>query len=53
MDLHRGHGGHIVNTAETVAEYADSAMPSVRAALTTGGLASATKSPAIVDTIVQ
>jgi NAD(P)-dependent dehydrogenase (short-subunit alcohol dehydrogenase family) len=47
--LHRGRGGHIVNTTATVAEYADSATPAVLAALTKGGLASATKSLAIED----
>jgi NAD(P)-dependent dehydrogenase (short-subunit alcohol dehydrogenase family) len=36
-----------VNVTATVAEYADSASPSVLAALTKGGLASATKSLAI------
>jgi NAD(P)-dependent dehydrogenase (short-subunit alcohol dehydrogenase family) len=44
--LTRGRG-HIVNVTATVAEYADSASPSVLAALTKGGLASATKSLAI------
>lgn len=40
-------GGHVVNMAATVAENADSAVPAVLAALTKGGLASATRSLAI------
>jgi NAD(P)-dependent dehydrogenase (short-subunit alcohol dehydrogenase family) len=44
--LDRGHG-HIVNITATAAEYADSESPSVLAALTKGGVASATKSLAI------
>ena len=39
--------GHLVNMTATLAEYADSADPAVLAALTKGGLASATKSLAI------
>lgn len=42
-----GSGGHIVNITATVAEYASSQAPAVLAALTKGGLASATKSLAI------
>ncbi len=44
--LKRG-GGHVVNVTATLAEYADSSAPSVLAALTKGGVASATKSLAI------
>jgi NAD(P)-dependent dehydrogenase (short-subunit alcohol dehydrogenase family) len=44
--LTRGRG-HVVNITATVAEYADSKAPSVLAALTKGGLASATRSLAI------
>jgi NAD(P)-dependent dehydrogenase (short-subunit alcohol dehydrogenase family) len=44
--LKRG-GGHVVNITATLAEYADSHVPSVLAALTKGGLASATRSLAI------
>ena len=39
--------GHVVNITATDAEYADSRAPSVLAALTKGGLASATRSLAI------
>jgi NAD(P)-dependent dehydrogenase (short-subunit alcohol dehydrogenase family) len=39
--------GHVVNIGATVAERADSASPSVLAALTKGGLAAATRSLAI------
>ena len=39
--------GHIVNMTATLAEYSDSSSPAVLAALTKGGLASATKSLAI------
>ena len=45
--LRGGHGGHIVNITTTLAEYADSTVPSVLTALTKGGLAAATKSLAI------
>ena len=41
------YGGHVVNISATVAEVADSSSPSVLAALTKGGLASATRSLAI------
>lgn len=44
--LPRG-GGHVVNISATVADVADSASPSVLAALTKGGLAAATRSLAI------
>jgi NAD(P)-dependent dehydrogenase (short-subunit alcohol dehydrogenase family) len=44
--LKRG-SGHVVNISATLADYADSATPSVLTALTKGGLASATKSLAI------
>jgi NAD(P)-dependent dehydrogenase (short-subunit alcohol dehydrogenase family) len=40
-------GGHVVNVAATVAEYADSASPSVLTALTKGGVAAATRSLAV------
>jgi NAD(P)-dependent dehydrogenase (short-subunit alcohol dehydrogenase family) len=40
-------GGHIVNITTTLAHYANSSVPSVLAALTKGGVASATKSLAI------
>ncbi len=41
------YGGHVVNITATLAEYASSGTPEVLAALTKGGLASATKSLAI------
>jgi NAD(P)-dependent dehydrogenase (short-subunit alcohol dehydrogenase family) len=44
--LRRG-SGHVVNISATVADRADSASPSVLAALTKGGLAAATRSLAI------
>jgi len=44
--LNRG-SGHVVNITATVAEYANSKAPALLAALTKGGLASATKSLAI------
>jgi NAD(P)-dependent dehydrogenase (short-subunit alcohol dehydrogenase family) len=44
--LARGRG-HVVNISATLAEHADSASPSVLAALTKGGLAAATRSLAI------
>ena len=40
-------GGHVVNITATDADYADARAPSVLAALTKGGLASATRSLAI------
>jgi NAD(P)-dependent dehydrogenase (short-subunit alcohol dehydrogenase family) len=44
--LRRG-GGHVVNIAATVAEYTNSAAPTVLTALTKGGLAAATRSLAV------
>jgi NAD(P)-dependent dehydrogenase (short-subunit alcohol dehydrogenase family) len=44
--LNRG-GGHVVNVSATLADYANSAVPEVLAALTKGGLAAATRSLAI------
>jgi NAD(P)-dependent dehydrogenase (short-subunit alcohol dehydrogenase family) len=44
--LKRG-SGHVVNIATTLAEYADASRPALLAALTKGGLISATKSLAI------
>jgi NAD(P)-dependent dehydrogenase (short-subunit alcohol dehydrogenase family) len=46
-EMLKGTGGHIVNITASVAEYANSQAPSVLAALTKGGLASATRSLAI------
>ena len=43
-EMLKGGGGHIVNITATLAEYANSSAPSALAALTKGGLASATKS---------
>jgi NAD(P)-dependent dehydrogenase (short-subunit alcohol dehydrogenase family) len=40
-------GGHVVNISATIADYANSSVPSVLAALTKGGLASATRSLAV------
>jgi NAD(P)-dependent dehydrogenase (short-subunit alcohol dehydrogenase family) len=40
-------GGHVVNITTTLADYANSSVPSVLTALTKGGLASATRSLAI------
>ncbi len=40
-------GGHVVNITTTLADYANSGIPSVLTALTKGGLASATRSLAI------
>jgi NAD(P)-dependent dehydrogenase (short-subunit alcohol dehydrogenase family) len=40
-------GGHVVNISATIADYASSSVPSVLAALTKGGLASATRSLAV------
>jgi len=40
-------GGHVVNISATEADYANSSVPSVLAALTKGGLASATRSLAV------
>ncbi len=41
------YGGHVVNISATIADYANSSVPSVLAALTKGGLASATRSLAV------
>ncbi len=41
------YGGHIVNITATIAEYTDSASPSVLPALTKGGVAAATRSLAV------
>jgi len=41
------YGGHVVNVTATLAEVADSGLPAALAALTTGGLAAATRSLAI------
>jgi NAD(P)-dependent dehydrogenase (short-subunit alcohol dehydrogenase family) len=41
------YGGHVVNITASVAEVADSGSPAVLAALTTGGLAAATRSLAL------
>jgi NAD(P)-dependent dehydrogenase (short-subunit alcohol dehydrogenase family) len=46
-DMLRRGSGHVVNISATVADRADSAAPSVLAALTKGGLAAATRSLAI------
>jgi NAD(P)-dependent dehydrogenase (short-subunit alcohol dehydrogenase family) len=43
----KGGGGHVVNITTTLADYADSGVPAVLAALTKGGLAAATRSLAI------
>jgi NAD(P)-dependent dehydrogenase (short-subunit alcohol dehydrogenase family) len=41
------HGGHVVNISAAIADYANSSAPPVLAALTKGGLASATRSVAV------
>jgi NAD(P)-dependent dehydrogenase (short-subunit alcohol dehydrogenase family) len=46
-EMLKRHGGHVVNISATIADYASSSTPSVLAALTKGGLASATRSLAI------
>ena len=46
-EMLKRHGGHVVNISATIADYASSGTPSVLAALTKGGLASATRSLAI------
>ncbi len=46
-EMLKGGGGHIVNITTTLADYANSATPSVLTSLTKGGLASATKSLAV------
>ena len=46
-EMVRRYGGHVVNISATLAEYANSGTPEVLAALTKGGLASATRSLAV------
>jgi len=46
-EMVRRYGGHVVNISATLAEVANSSAPSVLAALTKGGLASATRSLAV------
>src|SRR6202034_2851463 len=46
-EMLKQHGGHVVNISATLAEVANSSAPEVLAALTKGGLASATRSLAI------
>jgi NAD(P)-dependent dehydrogenase (short-subunit alcohol dehydrogenase family) len=46
-EMLKRYGGHVVNISATIADYASSSSPSVLAALTKGGLASATRSLAI------
>jgi NAD(P)-dependent dehydrogenase (short-subunit alcohol dehydrogenase family) len=46
-ELLRNSGGHVVTMSATVAENADSGLPAALAALTKGGLASATRSLAV------
>ncbi len=46
-EMLKQHGGHVVNIAATIAEYANSSTPSVLTALTKGGLAAATRSLAV------
>ena len=46
-EMVKRYGGHVVNISATIADDADSSSPSVLAALTKGGLASATRSLAI------
>ena len=46
-EMLKRYGGHVVNISATIADFADSGSPSVLAALTKGGLASATRSLAI------
>jgi NAD(P)-dependent dehydrogenase (short-subunit alcohol dehydrogenase family) len=46
-EMLKRYGGHVVNISATIADYADSSSPSVLAALTKGGLASATRSLAV------
>ena len=46
-EMQKRHEGHVVNISTTLADYASSAVPAVLAALTKGGLASATRSLAI------
>ena len=46
-EMLKRYGGHVVNISATLAEVANSAVPEVLAALTKGGLASATRSLAV------
>ncbi len=46
-EMLKRHGGHVVNISATLAEVANSSVPSVLAALTKGGLAAATRSLAV------
>ena len=46
-EMLKQYGGHVVNISATIAEVANSSSPSVLAALTKGGLASATRSLAV------
>ena len=46
-EMVKRYGGHVVNISATLAEVANSSAPSVLAALTKGGLASATRSLAV------
>jgi NAD(P)-dependent dehydrogenase (short-subunit alcohol dehydrogenase family) len=46
-EMLKRYGGHVVNISATVADYTNSSVPSVLAALTKGGLASATRSLAV------
>jgi NAD(P)-dependent dehydrogenase (short-subunit alcohol dehydrogenase family) len=46
-EMLKRHGGHVVNISATLAEVANSHIPEVLAALTKGGLASATRSLAV------
>jgi NAD(P)-dependent dehydrogenase (short-subunit alcohol dehydrogenase family) len=46
-EMVKRYGRHVVNISATLAEYANSGTPEVLAALTKGGLASATRSLAV------
>jgi NAD(P)-dependent dehydrogenase (short-subunit alcohol dehydrogenase family) len=46
-EMVRRYGGHVVNVSATLADVASSSAPSILAALTKGGLASATRSLAV------
>ena len=46
-EMLKRYGGHVVNISATLAEVANSHIPEVLAALTKGGLASATRSLAV------
>ena len=46
-EMLKRYGGHVVNISATLAEVANSSVPEVLAALTKGGLASATRSLAV------